>query len=69
MYIFRRVLIDSIIFQLHICTSWRELITNVAFVNDLPEEGFQGPNHVGGATQNYEQLIIVHVQLAGLDTV
>ena len=45
------------------------MIINIAFVNDLTEEGFQGPNHVGGATQNYKQLIIIHVQLAGLDTV
>ena len=45
------------------------MIINIGFVSDLPEEGFQEPNHVRGATQNYKQLIIVHVQLAGLDTV
>ena len=53
-------------FTLHIL---ERMIINIASVNDLPEEGFQGPNHVGGASQNYIQLIIVHVQLAGLDPV
>ena len=44
---FSSLLVDNIMLRLHICTSWTELTINIAFVNDLQEEGFQESNHVG----------------------
>ena len=38
------------------------------FVTDLPEDGIQGPKHVGGASRNNEYLWF-HVQLIGSNTV
>jgi len=39
-----------------------------SFVNDLPEDGLEGPNHIGGTSQNNKSQWL-HVQLAGLNTV
>jgi len=67
-YIFSNILIDNIVFSLHMYTSWTAFTISVFLYNDHPEDGLFGLKHVEGASHT-KKCIWLLGPLVGINTV
>ena len=60
---FSNILIDTVVFELHMCTVWTTGTVNVVFWTEHPEHVLQGAKNVGGAVQSNIFMVTCAVRL------